>query len=543
MKAPLHDSGVPAPDATLQRFKRLRAYMRAGRAPWLRELGRLTFLTCRDSDIGSDIRLAPGDFAGAMRTRFADDLMTEATAGLATRSPDDSARTVISPQQRATGGLALLVTVAFFIAAPMTAAAVTIAAIAALFSLMIATRLLLAAISAFAPRADPPATLSDAALPAVTILVPLFREADALAGLAAALSRLDYPSEKLDIKLLFEERDCETIAEAHRLDLGRCFDFVIVPQGAPQTKPKACNFALPTARGDLLVIYDAEDEPESAQLRIAAETFANAGDDLACVQAQLNFYNADENWLTRLFTLEYCLWFDHLLPALDRLGAPVPLGGTSNIFRTEALIDVGGWDPHNVTEDADLGLRLARRGYRTAVIDATTYEEANCRLPNWLRQRSRWMKGFMQTWLVHRRGAAASGWRATLSIDLFVGGTVIAALVNPLLWIASAAQWITGASASMVLPGPAGVIAASALAAGNLALILLAAAAPLRRRLGRLSPYALLMPIYWLMMSAAAYAALFQLVTRPHYWEKTEHGLSKGAGARRQRALRSLGFD
>ncbi|MFN0025225.1 MAG: glycosyltransferase family 2 protein [Parvularculaceae bacterium] len=261
------------------------------------------------------------------------------------------------------------------------------------------------------------------------------------------------------------------------------------------------------------------------------------------MQARLNFYNADENWLTRLFTLEYCLWFDHLLPALDRLGAPVPLGGTSNIFRTDALIEVGGWDPHNVTEDADLGLRLARRGYRTAVIDATTYEEANCRLPNWLRQRSRWMKGFMQTWLVHRRGGAASNWRAVLSIDLFVGGTVIAALVNPLLWVASAAQWTTGASAEVFLPGPAGVIAAASLAAGNLALILLAAAAPLRRGLGRLSPYSLLMPIYWLMMSAAAYVALFQLLTRPHYWEKTEHGLSKGARERRRSALRSLGFD
>ncbi|MFN0025224.1 MAG: hypothetical protein ACKVS5_15140 [Parvularculaceae bacterium] len=262
------------PDASLQRFERLRAYVRAGRAPWQREEGRLTFLTCRNdgaaNDKGPDICLAPGDFAGALRARFTDDLMTEATAGLATRSPESSARTVISPQQRATGVLALLVAVGLFIAAPLAAAGVMVAGIAALFSLMIVTRLLLAAISAWAPRADAPVTLPMAALPAVTILVPLFREADALAGLAAALSRLDYPPEKFDIKLLFEERDGETIAEAHRLQLDRCFDFVIVPQGAPQTKPKACNYALPTARGDLLVIYDAEDEPEPAQLRLAA---------------------------------------------------------------------------------------------------------------------------------------------------------------------------------------------------------------------------------------------------------------------------------
>jgi hypothetical protein len=249
--------------------------------------------------------------------------------------------------------------------------------------------------------------------------------------------------------------------------------------------------------------------------------------------------------LTRLFTLEYCLWFDHLLPALDRLGAPVPLGGTSNIFRTEALIDAGGWDPFNVTEDADLGLRLARRGWKTAVIDATTYEEANCRLPNWLRQRSRWMKGFMQTWLVHRRGgpSAAHGWKSALAIDLFIGGTVAAAIANPFLWAASLAELLIGRGPDALLPDPLGAGATAALAFGNLALILLAAFAPVRRGLTRLSPAALLMPAYWLMMSAAAYAALWQLVTRPHFWEKTEHGLSAGAGVRRRDALRSLGFD
>ncbi len=379
----------------------------------------------------------------------------------------------------------------------------------------------------------------------MTILVPLFREADALPGLAASLSPLDYPQEKLDVKLLLEERDHSTIAEARRLDRDNRFDLVIAPASAPQTKPKACNYALPTARGDLLVIYDAEDEPEPSQLRMAAETFAAAGLDLVCVQARLNFYNAEENWLTRLFTLEYCLWFDHLLPALDRLGAPAPLGGTSNIFRTDALIEAGGRDPYNVTEDADLGLRLARRGWKTAVIDATTYEEANCRMPNWLRQRSRWMKGFTQTWLVHRRNTQhpKGGWRTVLTVDLFIGGTVIAALVNPLLWIASIAQWMTGAWAAALLPAPAGDVAVAALAFGNFALIPLAAFAPRRRGLSRLSPSALLTPVYWLMMSGAAYVALWQLATRPHYWEKTERGLNSGAGARRREALKSLGSD
>jgi cellulose synthase/poly-beta-1,6-N-acetylglucosamine synthase-like glycosyltransferase len=525
-------------------FDRLRDYCRKGRAPWRREGEALQFLTTHADDAAPDVRMTAPALADALRRAFSGNLTEEAVFGLARRSPEDSARRVVTKRQVVIASLAALVAIAFFVAAPALSAKALIAAIVILFAAMIAARLALALIAASPASAHPRARLEDGDLPVVTILVPLFKEADALPSLAAALGKLDYPAEKLDIKLLLEERDHATIAEARRLNRDARYDLVIVPPSAPQTKPKACNYALPTARGDLLVIYDAEDEPEPAQLRIAAETFAAAGPALACVQARLNFYNADENWLTRLFTLEYCLWFDHLLPALDRLGAPVPLGGTSNIFRTDALIDAGGWDPFNVTEDADLGLRLARRGWRTRVIDATTYEEANCRLPNWLRQRSRWMKGFMQTWLVHRRGdSGQQGWKAALSIDLLIGGTVVAALVNPLLWAASLAEWMTGAGPRALLPAPLGEAAMIALAVGNLALIALAAFAPLRRELSRLSPAAILTPIYWLMMSTGAYIALWQLVTRPHFWEKTRHGLSAGAGARRRDALRSLGFD
>lgn len=535
------DDGDPA----LLRFERFRTYVRRGLAPWRRENGAIRFLTTRENGAAADFVKSPPAFAAALRRRFDHELTAEAVSGLAERAPKESARCVVTASQTAVAVLAALCLIAFLTVAPKAAVAALFLGAAALFAAMIATRLILAAVATAATAPHPRTPLAGADLPDVTILVPLFREADALPGLAAALARLDYPPEKLDIKLLLEERDLATIAEARRLNRDERYDLVIVPACAPQTKPKACNFALLAARGDLLVIYDAEDEPEPSQLRMAAETFAAAGPELACVQARLNFWNPDENWLTRLFTLEYCLWFDHLLPALDRLGAPVPLGGTSNIFRTEALIDAGGWDPFNVTEDADLGLRLARRGWKTAVIDATTYEEANCRLPNWLRQRSRWMKGFMQTWLVHRRGgpSAAHGWKSALAIDLFIGGTVAAAIANPFLWAASLAELLIGRGPDALLPDPLGAGATAALAFGNLALILLAAFAPVRRGLTRLSPAALLMPAYWLMMSAAAYAALWQLVTRPHFWEKTEHGLSAGAGVRRRDALRSLGFD
>lgn len=531
-------------DGLLIHFDRIRRYLRAGRAPWRREGDRLIFLTTQDVDGAPDLRVSRAKFQATLRERFAAELTREAISGLATRAPADSARVVLAQSQKSLCGLVLLLATATAVAAPHAALSVAYAALALAFSVTIGVRLLLVATTAAPRRPHPRRPLVDDELPVVTILVPLFREANALPGLVAALRRLDYPAEKLDIKLLLEERDLETIAQARRLNEKERLDLVIIPASAPQTKPKALNYALPTARGDLLVIYDAEDEPEPAQLRLAAETFAAAPDDLACVQARLSFYNAEENWLTRLFTLEYCLWFDHFLPALDRIGAPVPLGGTSNIFRTDALIDAGGWDPHNVTEDADLGLRLARRGWRTAVIDSTTYEEANCALPNWIRQRSRWMKGFMQTWLVHRRRPpAADGWKEVLTADLFIGGAVASALAAPWLWALSVAVLATGFGAADILPSPAGEAIVAALGSGNVALIVLAALAPLGRGLSRLAPWALFMPVYWLLMAGAAYLAAFQLVTRPHYWEKTDHGLSAGADARRRDALRSLGFD
>jgi cellulose synthase/poly-beta-1,6-N-acetylglucosamine synthase-like glycosyltransferase len=385
--------------------------------------------------------------------------------------------------------------------------------------------------------------LPDAALPSVTILAPLFRESHALPGLVQAIDRLDYPKSSIEVKLLLEAGDEETLREAMRLSLDRRFDVLIVPSSHPQTKPKACNYGLACARGELIVIYDAEDEPEQNQLRMAAEHFAGADDRLACVQAKLNFYNPDENWLTRLFTLEYCLWFDHLLPALDRLGAPVPLGGTSNVFRTDILADIGGWDPYNVTEDADLGLRLAERGFRTAVIESTTFEEANCRSGNWMRQRSRWIKGFMQTWIVHRSRRWSRDWRAILSVDFFVGGAAIAALLDLPLAAALVAEWTTGVSLTAALPPALRSMNLAALVIGNLAFLALAAYAPLRRGLGRISPAALLTPIYWLMMSVAAWRALLQLLTRPSFWEKTDHGLSFEAKSRRAAALQDLGLE
>ncbi len=390
----------------------------------------------------------------------------------------------------------------------------------------------------------PPSRIPEIELPVITLLLPLYKDADALPALSQAIDRLDYPHEKKDVKLLLESDDRATIHEVNKLGLDKRYEKIIIPAGNPRTKPKACNYGMYLARGELIVIYDAEDQPEPDQLLKAAAAFRNADPRLACVQARLNYYNARDNWLTRMFTLEYSLWFDWLLPALQRLRVPMPLGGTSNFFRTDTLIRIGGWDPYNVTEDADLGLRLSKYGYRVEVLDSTTFEEANCRVDNWIRQRSRWMKGYMQTWLVHMRRPseiiASTRWLGFMTIQLFVAGNVLSALITPLLW-GTFLVWLTAAPAtiSSLFPEPLLWLNLFAFFFGNLFFILLLVVAPLRRKWGHLCLFGFTAPFYWLLTSLAGYKAIWQLLLRPHYWEKTDHLLSEAAIKKRDEALKA----
>lgn len=464
-----------------------------------------------------------------------------ASFGLQRRAPALSAHFLLTERQIAIACTLAAAIIIFAATSPSLAIMAFNLAASTFFLAAIAFRAGLALVGlSSGKKAGPPPAAADI-LPSVTVLLPVRDEAGELPSLADAMARLDYPAEKLDIKLLLEEGDQATIAEAFRLNLDRRFECVIVPNGGPKTKPKALNYGLAGARGELVVIYDAEDSPEADQLRKAAAAFAHAGADLACLQARLNFYNADENFLTRLFALEYALWFDLLLPGLQRLRMPIPLGGTSNIFRTDILRKVGGWDPFNVTEDADLGLRLARLGYSTAILDSTTFEEANCRLGNWIRQRTRWMKGYMQTFLVHMRDPGgflrAAGWRGLAGVQLFVAGNFLGALATPVLW-AGALLWPLAAGDA----DPPGMAAANLaiLLAGNLLIMSLAAIAPARRGWTRLVPYALLAPVYWQLASISAWRAVLQLVSDPSRWEKTAHGLSAVSRERRADALRRL---
>lgn len=369
--------------------------------------------------------------------------------------------------------------------------------------------------------------------PVYTILVPLFREPESvIRNIIGAIKNLDYPKNKLDVIFLFEEYDTKTENLAKRLKPASSWRFFIVPNGTPITKPKACNYGLSFARGKYLVIYDAEDIPESDQLKKALAAFQKNPDEYGCFQAYLNYYNRDENFLTRMFTLEYSYWFDYLLSGLHRLQLPIPLGGTSNHFKVDILKKISGWDPFNVTEDADIGVRMAAENKKVGIVESTTYEEANSSIGNWIRQRSRWIKGYMQTALVYNRHPVklikTLGFGRWFSFQMLVTGTPFTFLVNPIMWITFLVWVFTHQLAIFPpIPGPIILTGAISLIAGNLIMILLNLTAAFSRKYYDLIPYSFLNPVYWIFHSIAAYKALFQLISKPFYWEKTEHGISK----------------
>ncbi len=372
--------------------------------------------------------------------------------------------------------------------------------------------------------------IPDADLPVYTVLVPAYREPTVIGALILRLSQLDYPANKLDIKLLLEEDDIETIAAATAALSGPHFTVVRVPHSLPKTKPKACNYGLQSARGEFLTIYDAEDHPEPLQLRRAVVAFRRLGHSVACLQAKLSYYNSDQNLLTAWFTIEYAMWFSFLLPGLVAQRGPLPLGGTSNHFRGDILRQVGGWDPYNVTEDADLGIRLARLGYKTQVLDSTTYEEANSDVINWVKQRSRWYKGYLQTWLVHMRHpievARQLGWRGFIGFNLFVAGTPVLSLINPVFWILTVLWFVVHPAVILALfPAWLYYLSLAVMVAGNFLLFYTWLVTARMVGSHKLVFASLLVPFYWALMSLAGIKAAVQLVSAPSFWEKTVHGL------------------
>jgi len=375
--------------------------------------------------------------------------------------------------------------------------------------------------------------LKNAEWPMYTILCPLYREAQVVPQFVKAMQALDYPMDKLQILFLTEENDSETRNAIRDLALPSYFRIIVVPDGQPRTKPRACNYGLLYTQGSYVVIYDAEDQPDPLQLKKAVLTFANHGTDVACVQAKLNFYNSRQNLLTRWFTAEYSTWFDVVLPALQTARFALPLGGTSNHFRVDLLRALGAWDAYNVTEDCDLGLRLKRYKLETVILDSTTLEEANPQLKNWIRQRSRWIKGYMQTYLVHIRHPLEylrkGRFYELFSFQMVVGSGTGVLLLNPLMWILICIYLVYGTEAvniyHLLFPGPVLYLGAFCLIFGNFFYLYLYLLACMKKKLYHLVPWILFIPIYWLLMSMAAFFALYELMVRPHYWQKTVHGL------------------
>lgn len=372
----------------------------------------------------------------------------------------------------------------------------------------------------------------DETLPIYTIHLPVYKEDKLIKKLIWNLQSIDYPREKLDIKLLIEEDDDKTLNAVRNLDFPAVFEVIVVPFHMPKTKPKACNYGLHFSRGKFLTIYDAEDVPDTDQLKKVVALFNKLPDNYIVIQSALNYFNRNENFLTRMFTLEYSYWFDYMLPGLDTFDIPIPLGGTSNHFKFEYLIELGGWDPFNVTEDADLGVRAYDKGYKVAIINSTTYEEANNEMFNWVRQRSRWIKGYMQTHLVHMRNPVALwkklGWKGFLGFNFFIGATPITFLVYPLLLSVFFCYVILDLETIRTLfPDWVLFMSIVNLMVGNILMIYVNMMAVFKRRYYELILFAVANPVYWLLHSWAAYKGLYQLVVKPFYWEKTNHGLSK----------------
>ncbi|HXS15089.1 MAG TPA: glycosyltransferase, partial [Candidatus Saccharimonadales bacterium] len=374
--------------------------------------------------------------------------------------------------------------------------------------------------------------LNKKSLPIYSILCPLYKEAHIIPQFLDAIKKLDYPKNKLDVMLLLEEDDTRSLQSIKKMELPGFVRTIVVPHSFPKTKPKACNYGLSFAKGTYLVIYDAEDMPDPLQLKKALIGFQKAGRHVVCLQAMLNYYNPHQNLLTRFFTAEYSLWFDVTLTGLQAANTSIPLGGTSNHFRTEDIRKLEGWDPFNVTEDADLGMRLFKRGFKTAIIDSVTLEEANSNVSNWIRQRSRWIKGYMQTYLVHTREAFGMKnknlWHAFL-FQLTIGGKIAFILINPLLWIATISYFVlnkfVGPTIESLYPTTIFYVAAFSLTAGNFLFLYYYMIGCAKREQWSLIKYVYFVPFYWLLISCAGFVALYQLIFKPHYWEKTIHGL------------------
>lgn len=476
--------------------------------------------------------MSPAAFGAMLDDRVGAVLAEQASLGLERQQPGFSAMTGMSRRQRIGGMMLVAVLFACLMAYPRAALLVLAILTIPVFATLLVLRLG-AAIDGWWQEAPPALPAGDARLPVYTVLVPLHREAAVLEQLLKALLALDYPPDRLDIKILVEENDTATRQALALRILPAHVQVVVARRGLPQTKPRALNIGLMQARGTLLTIYDAEDRPDPRQLRLAANLFARHAPTVACLQGHLVIDNVDDSLLTRMFALEYAALFDVINTGLIRAGAPVLLGGTSNHFRTDALRHIGGWDAWNVTEDADLSFRLLRFGYRIADLPSATLEEAPVRLVPWFKQRTRWMKGFLQTCITHtrqpRRLVSELGWKNTLVLLSLCAGTLLSALIYPLFLLTTLAGLAIYGLPQATTLADAGMIGIwlTMFVGGLIVLLAPVTIGAMHRGIADLLWLAPLLPLYCLLVSAAAFMALVEYVHAPSQWNKTDHGLAR----------------
>lgn len=467
--------------------------------------------------------------------------LDDAVNRIRTADVDRSASVPFNRTQKLLGLLGAVVSVVALVLFPVGAVATFVSVVTVAYVITLVDRLVIfrrgLVNGAIRVTDEQARSIPDDDLPPYTVLVPAYGEPEVVGDLIAAVESIEYPRDKLQVLLLLEEDDEPTIVAARAVEASGIVTVVLTPPADPRTKPKACNYGLHFATGDIVTIFDAEDQPDPLQLRRAVHVFTHIDDDsVVCVQGKLSFHNSRDNILTEWFTADYGIWFGFLLPGMMVSRAPIPLGGTSNHFRRDVLDRIGAWDPFNVTEDADLGVRIADSGYRTAVLDSVTLEEANVDAINWIRQRSRWYKGYLQTWLVHMRHPVRL-WRilgtvAWLRFTLLIAGTPLIACVNMLFWLILV-LWVAGQPPVVadLFPGPIYYLALISLIYGNGAAIYMNLIAIRENGRSDLVVSALLVPAYWLLMSVAAIKGVWQILVNPSYWEKTFHGLSTSDAA------------
>jgi cellulose synthase/poly-beta-1,6-N-acetylglucosamine synthase-like glycosyltransferase len=546
---PFIDLQATPPDPSLLSSKYIGAYLRLRLIPWRKENGPMTIAVCDTNgetlawikeNVGENTDLAmtsPLDIRRTVENVFRAQLEKRSQLWLWSRKPHASARVTLLPRQKQ---ICIMLAVALLIAAAVAPiysalAFIIFCHVAYTATMIFKCGVFVAGVSSNVSRQTAAVPeIPDQSLPVYTILIPMYKEAKSVPGMLIALSKLDYPASKLDIKLVLESDDKETYAAAMTQKLGYHFDIIRVPPSQPRTKPKACNYAIRFARGEFVTIFDADDRPEPGQLKKAVRAFRTLPADVACLQARLNYYNANDNLLTRFFSLEYTILFHFILYGLERLGIPLPLGGTSNHIALARLKELGEWDPYNVTEDADLGIRLAAQGFKTRMLDSYTMEEAPVRVRPWTRQRTRWIKGYMQTWLVHMRDPVGLyhqlGLRGFLGFQCFIGLSCFSFLTAPLVWGFSF-LWIDALTFQHQIAFPEWLMW---LTLGNLGLNLLThwylsfyCATLYRRHTLSMLLAAFLYPLYLILHSWASWRAIAHLVLMPHVWEKTAHGITR----------------